>query len=594
MITPHHFEYAFLRGAPYNLVMVRTPLRISFFGGGTDYPEYYLREGGRVLATSINKYAYFTLNRLGELVPEKYRLHYSRYEAANRIQDIQHPGVRGCLEYLKIDGGLNLSYTADLPARTGLGASSCFIVGLLHALHAFHRCMISHEELAQLAIYVEQEILKERVGSQDQYMCAMGNLRKVVFERNGSIHSDLLCLPMDRREHLEERLMLFFTNLTRYADEILEEQVKRTKEKANDVLLRDMCGLVDHACAILEGKGEPDDLGAALHEGWKVKRELSSKVATAAIDEMYEAARKAGALGGKLLGAGGGGFLLLYVPPGASQPSGKPSRAITRCDSPLTSPGRLSCTSTKTSPLRDLSVSRISLQVCILAGGLGTRLRPVLQDRPKVLVPVGDRTFLEVLVRYLCGQGLCRFVFLLGYMHEAVEDCLRRTIRPRCPQGEFAVSVEPQPMGTGGAVKFAQPLLEDDFFLLNGDSYLEFDPRAMFQVHQDTGAEATLAVREVPEASRYGSVDVAPDGRIVDFREKDAARGPGLINAGTYILKRSVVESIPPGLAVSIERETFPHLLSSSRLVMSCRQDQGRFIDIGTPGSYRQFLEMDF
>jgi len=315
VINPHHFTYAFSKEEPYNMVMVRTPMRISFFGGGTDYPAYYLREGGQVLATSINKYAYFTINRLGELVPEKYRLHYSRYEGVNRVQDIQHPGIRGCFQYLKIDGGLNFSYTADLPAQTGLGASSCFTVGLLHALHAFYHRMINQEELAMLAIHVEQEVLKERVGSQDQYICALGNLRKVKFERDGHVHSTLLCLPRERKEELEERLMLFFTNQTRFADKILDEQMKRTAEKSNDALLADMAGLVDHACAILEGKGKLDDFGDALHQGWTIKRELSSKVATPLIDGMYEAARRAGALGGKLLGAGGGGFLLLYVPP---------------------------------------------------------------------------------------------------------------------------------------------------------------------------------------------------------------------------------------------------------------------------------------
>jgi NDP-sugar pyrophosphorylase family protein len=237
---------------------------------------------------------------------------------------------------------------------------------------------------------------------------------------------------------------------------------------------------------------------------------------------------------------------------------------------------------------------KIPLQVCILAGGLGTRLRSVLPDLPKVLAPVGDKSFLEYLVRYLCGQGFWRFVFLLGYRHEAVQECLERKIRPAWPGAEVAVSVEPEPLGTGGAAKFAQAMLGEQFFLVNGDSYLEFDAGAMLRVHRDSLAEATLAVRQVPDAGRYGSVEVDAGGWVVGFREKVAAGGPGLVNGGVYVLNRSVVESMPAGRPVSIERETFPAMLAAGRVMMSSRQDAGRFSDIGTPESYRQFQEMDF
>jgi D-glycero-alpha-D-manno-heptose-7-phosphate kinase len=315
VIDPHHFQYEFRKDAPYSLVTVRTPMRVSFLGGGTDYPDYYLREGGQVLATSIDKYAYFTLNRLGELVQEKYRLHYSRYEAVNGVEEIQHPGIRGCFRYLKIDGGLNLSYTADLPAKTGLGASSCFTVGLLHALHAFYRRLIGQEELAMLAIHVEQEVLRESVGSQDQYMCAMGGLRHVKFEPSGCVWSELIRLPAERASALESRLMMFFTNVTRFASAVLLEQVDQTRQKALDPALRDLAALVEEGKKVLVGSGSLDEFGRVLDRSWRIKKGLSSRVSNPLIDEMYDAARSAGALGGKLLGAGGGGFLLLYVPP---------------------------------------------------------------------------------------------------------------------------------------------------------------------------------------------------------------------------------------------------------------------------------------
>jgi D-glycero-alpha-D-manno-heptose-7-phosphate kinase len=315
LINPHRFQYDFTKSDPSNLVIVRTPFRVSFLGGGTDYPEYYLRQGGQVLATSIDKYAYFTLNRLGPLVQERFRLHYSRLEAVNSVDEIQHPAIRGCFQYLGIDDHMNLSYTADLPARTGLGSSSCFLVGLLHALHAYHRRLVHQKELAMLAIHIEQQVLHENVGSQDQYMCALGNLRHVKFETDGTIHSELLPLSRRRRGELESRLMLFFTSITRYASQNIGEQMENTRAGKVDAQLSDMYDLVDAGRDILAGEGPLEEFGRLLDEAWRIKRSLSTKVSNPLIDGMYEAAKAAGAVGGKLLGAGGGGFLMLLVPP---------------------------------------------------------------------------------------------------------------------------------------------------------------------------------------------------------------------------------------------------------------------------------------
>lgn len=232
-------------------------------------------------------------------------------------------------------------------------------------------------------------------------------------------------------------------------------------------------------------------------------------------------------------------------------------------------------------------------QVCILAGGLGTRLRAAVPDKPKVLAPVGERAFLDYLVAYLFRQGFRRMVFLLGHMHQAVEQYLLERIVPERPDLRVEFSVEPQPLGTAGAVKLAEGLLDEQFCLINGDSYLEFRAAELLEAHRRSGAQATIAVRQVEDAARYGSVDVGQDGWVRGFREKDASAGRGLINAGAYVLNRSVIEAIPAGRAVSIEKEVFPGLLRAGKRVASCRQDGGLFIDIGTPESYRQFLAIN-
>lgn len=298
----------------YGIVIVRTPMRISFFGGGTDYPDYYLREGGQVLATSIDKYSYITLNPLTQLVDQKYRISYSRHEGVNEIDEIQHPAVRAVLKHYGVTHGINLNYTSDLPARTGLGSSSCFTVSLVHALHAFFGQAMSREKMAEEAIHIEQKVIGENVGSQDQYMSAMGGLRHVRFERDGSIHSQILAMRPERKAELEGNLMLLYTNIRRFAHEVLDEQVASTKKKTLDSDLKELSAFVDRGRDILQSGKSLDEFGELLHEGWLVKKKLSSKITNPAIDEAYETARTTGALGGKLLGAGGGGFLLLYVP----------------------------------------------------------------------------------------------------------------------------------------------------------------------------------------------------------------------------------------------------------------------------------------
>jgi D-glycero-alpha-D-manno-heptose-7-phosphate kinase len=297
------------------MIISQTPLRVSFFGGGTDYPEYYRRHGGATLAATINKYTTITVHRITQLVDHSLRVHYSRVEAVRAVDEIDHPSARECLRFIGVDSGIEIHYVADLPARTGLGSSSSSTVGLLHALHAFAGRMVTREQLAREAVHVEQNLIRGRVGSQDQYACAFGGLVHLVFEPSGRVHVTPVAVTPERLGALERRLLLLYTGIQRHAHEVLDEQTARTQSGENDADLGKLAQLVPLGLEILTSGDRLTDFGVLLHEGWTLKRRLSSRVTTAWIDEVYERARGAGAVGGKLLGAGGGGFLLLYVEP---------------------------------------------------------------------------------------------------------------------------------------------------------------------------------------------------------------------------------------------------------------------------------------
>lgn len=297
------------------MVISRTPFRISFFGGGTDYPAWYRENPGAVLATTFNKYCYISCRYLPPFFEYRSRVLYSRVEHVNRLDEIQHPAVREALRFLGIERGIEIHHDGDLPARTGLGSSSTFTVGLLHALHALQGRMPSKMDLALGAIHIEQEMIKETVGAQDQVIAAFGGFNRIDFLPDRPIQVSPITIRPIRFRELEERLMLFFTGFTRTASEIAAEQVARIPERRSE--LRAMYQMVDEAIRILQdGKGI-DDIGRLLHEAWRVKRGLSQRVSTARIDEIYETARRAGAIGGKILGAGGGGFMLIFASPEA-------------------------------------------------------------------------------------------------------------------------------------------------------------------------------------------------------------------------------------------------------------------------------------
>ena len=311
------------------MIITKTPLRISFFGGGTDYPAYYEAHGGEVLSTSIDQYVYLTVSRLNPLFEHRIRVAYSRTELVREVAEIEHPSVRGCLRHLGLESGLEISVTADLPARTGLGSSSAFTVGLLHALHAQRGELLSREALAREAIHVEQKVIGERVGSQDQVGTAIGGFNRIHFSKDAGFSVEPLPLPDERRRALQHRLLLYFTGLARYAEDILDEQCERVND--NLATLARMRGHVAEATRIVcNPAGDLDDFGRLLDEGWRLKRSLSSKVSNSSVDAAYAAAKRVGALGGKLLGAGGGGFLLLYAAPDAHESIAAALPSLTR------------------------------------------------------------------------------------------------------------------------------------------------------------------------------------------------------------------------------------------------------------------------
>ena len=281
-------------------------------GGGTDYPAWYAQHGGAVLTTTIDKYCYVSVRYMPAFLGTKYRVFWSKMECVNALADIQHAGVRGCLQYLGIDEGFEVNHAGDLPARSGLGSSSAFTVGMLHALHALNGRHVGKVRLAREAIAVEQGVLKETVGIQDQIACAHGGLNLIEIERDGSYTVRPLILRPGVRDALQSRLMLFFTGLQRHASEIARAQLGNVERKAAE--LTAIAALAPRAVAAL-ADGNIDGFGHLLHETWMLKRGLSDKITSPELDALYDRARSAGALGGKLLGAGGGGFFLFHVPP---------------------------------------------------------------------------------------------------------------------------------------------------------------------------------------------------------------------------------------------------------------------------------------
>ena len=265
------------------------------------------------MSTTIDKYCYITLRYLPPFFPHKHRIVYSKIEMVKDINEILHPAIRATLQFLNIDKGVEIHHDGDLPARSGLGSSSAFTVGMLHSLYALKGRIPSKEKLAKEAIYIERDVLKENVGAQDQAATAFGGFNKITFNGNDEIKVEPITVSSEKIKELKNHLILYFTGFSRTASDIAKSQIENTPEKKRELSL--ICQMVDEATKILNEKRNIYDFGKLLHEGWLLKRSLTDKISNLAIDNIYEMARGAGALGGKILGAGGGGFMLLFVPP---------------------------------------------------------------------------------------------------------------------------------------------------------------------------------------------------------------------------------------------------------------------------------------
>lgn len=294
------------------MIICRTPTRISFFGGGTDYPAWYQDHGGMVLSTSINKYSYITVRYLPKFFDYKYRIRYYRTEETQTLEEIQHPSVRECARHLGITQGIEVVHNADLPAGTGLGSSSTFTVGMLHALYALKNYMPTKRELAIEALHVEQLLIGEAVGSQDQVAAAWGGFNRIKFGGDHIFDVDPIIIPRDREIALQDNLLLCFTGFARSAPAIAQHQIKETAQRVRE--LEDMQSLTDEALRVLtDGNSSLDIFGELLGHQWNIKRSLTEHISNPDIDEIYSLGIQKGALGGKLLGAGGGGFMLFYA-----------------------------------------------------------------------------------------------------------------------------------------------------------------------------------------------------------------------------------------------------------------------------------------
>ena len=294
------------------MIITRTPYRLSFFGGGTDFPGWYLKNGGRVISSTINKFSYINLRYLPSYFKYKSVIRYYQREEVNNFNDIKHPSVKECLKFCGIKKGVEIVHAGDLPAQSGLGTSSCFTVGLLNALYALKGQIITKKQLANESIFVEQKKIRENVGSQDQTASAFGGINKIEFGTKENVVVSPLVLKENSVVELENNLLLFFTGLSRNSSEIAKLQINNLHNNSN--YLYRMMELVDEGeKQMCMPKFPSKEFGKLLHEQWQIKKKLSNKISNKKIDDLYDQAINHGAIGGKLLGAGNGGFILFYV-----------------------------------------------------------------------------------------------------------------------------------------------------------------------------------------------------------------------------------------------------------------------------------------
>ena len=296
------------------MIITRTPFRVSFFGGGTDYPVWYRENGGRVISTTIDKYCYVTLRELPPFFKYEHLLRYFEREEVNTIDEIKHPSIRECLKYLDMNKSIELVHHADLPAQSGLGSSSTFTVGLLMAGYALNNQMRTKSQLAHDAIEIEQRRIGEAVGSQDQTAAAFGGFNRINFGGYRELEVTPLTISTEKMRNLQDHLILFFTGFSRNASDIAQKQIENTSSKTKELdIMVELCKEAEEL--LVSSENGFLEWGELLNEQWKVKKSMTNLITNSKIDEMYDEGIRSGALGGKLLGAGGGGFILFLVPP---------------------------------------------------------------------------------------------------------------------------------------------------------------------------------------------------------------------------------------------------------------------------------------
>lgn len=296
------------------MIITRTPLRISFFGGGTDLPGYYRQHGGEVLSTTIDKYLYITCRHMPPFWDYRHRFVYgSKTELVSKLEEIEHPAIRETLRFLGIDYGVDMHYNTDIPARSGIGSSSSFTVGLLNALNGLEGRMSSKHQLMADSIYIEQEMIREPVGAQDQTAAAYGGFNHIIFRTDGEIEVHPVTVAQKRIAELNNHLLLVFTGFQRYSKNIEGKKIEQIDQNRSN--LDEMKGYVSDALNILDSNADIREFGSLLNETWEKKKKLADNVTDDRIDGMYRLGMENGAIGGKLLGAGGGGFMLFFVSP---------------------------------------------------------------------------------------------------------------------------------------------------------------------------------------------------------------------------------------------------------------------------------------
>lgn len=291
------------------MIIVQTPLRISFFGGGTDFPSYFMEEGGCVLSSAINKFIFVTVKRRYD---DKIRVSYTQTEITDTIDELRHELIRTAMSLTGVKKGVEIITMGDIPAGTGLGSSSTVTVGALQALHAYRNDWVPAHQLAREACQIEIDLLGKPIGYQDQYIAAFGGLRLIEFNRDGSVNAIPVAMQGSILQRLDERLLLFYTGITRKADTILSDQKEKVRRNKENLRTLHQMAITARQALLND---DLDAIGALLDESWALKKQLASGISNSHLDDLYQKARSAGALGGKVTGAGGGGFLLLYAPP---------------------------------------------------------------------------------------------------------------------------------------------------------------------------------------------------------------------------------------------------------------------------------------